>query len=563
MEDAYDNDTYDDDCYEEIADRIMCGASDDSATTTGTGSTVRVYQPMPYKTSFSKHHPRMMDHQNHNRDDDNSTLTSTFIGGSRGRTDHTGSCDGFMCAICQDRLYPLVQYYNSVRGYTLQVRACNRPSCYRTLFPSVLDDDDDEFTATSNTRNGLHYGGNGVVVARRILLHNDNTNHPETTTGITGTFGTVSSTTSNTITASTTSTTPFEEAPSDSVVQVLSRNEWTSTMDMVEDGIERNVTTNSIKNQSCNENKDHDDHLDHLDDFDALESQLAAIEARNATTPSSSATTSVKKKNTMNKTKSTGNTITSPIDGFPCYMLHGLREPPAIQLHHDASIQDKDDVGLSGSTTSKNDQRKIQQMLQQYMEEMEDDTDMLHLLQQQQQQISFSSSNKYNGKSSNHHHHHTKNPMERDERLSVMDRALFTYMDRLKRIPRQVLRHGIGTLPLWSMYVKKSTHSTTPNPLFLQQSGSHLSYTLIDLFLFLYLDQSFHSNSNNRNCQVTNIAREIASHHRHRHHHRLWHRRKGINRRKFTAMNNHYRLVLFVVLGYGSNYKYYHQYCMC
>jgi hypothetical protein len=331
-------------------------------------------------------------------------------------------------------------------------------------------------------------------------------------------------------------------------------------MDMVEDGIERNVTTNSIKNQSCNENKDHDDHLDHMDDFDALESQLAAIEARSSTTPSSSATTSVKKKNTINKTKSTGtgNTTTSPIDGFPCYMLYGLQEPPAIQLYNKVSIQDKDDVGLSGSTTSKNDQRKIQQMLQQYMEEMEDDVDMLHLLQQQQQQQPSSSlsssSNKYNGKSS-------KNPMERDERLSVMDRALFTYMDRLKRIPRQVLRHGIGTLPLWSMYVKstsaKHTLHNTKSFIF-QQSGSHLSCILMDLFLFLYLDLSYHSNSNNRNCQVTNMAREIASRH-----HRLWHRRKGINRRKFTAMNNHYRLVLFVVLGYGSNYKYYHQYCMC
>ena len=48
--------------------------------------------------------------------------------------------------------------------------------------------------------------------------------------------------------------------------------------------------------------------------------------------------------------------------------------------------------------------------------------------------------------------------MERDERLSIMDRALFTYTDRLKRMPRQVLRHGCGTIPLWSMYVRRKHH---------------------------------------------------------------------------------------------------------
>jgi hypothetical protein len=392
------NNDYDDDGFD-TSDGIVHGSTGMSHSGWNTShppAVVRVYQPMQYGPFPKK--PTLTN--------SNVNLTSTFIGGSR-----TSYSTDVKCAICQDELYPLVNYYNSIQGYTIQVFTCNRPSCYRTLFPFVSDDHQTSSATDAPTRNGLHYGGSGVVVARRIIVSNQNT------------------------TSAASDAAPFVE-PLDDVE--TSRNEWTST-DMVNDDIE-----------SSNNNKgdDTDDNADNMD-FDELESQLAAIEARGSTAPSS-LVSSVKKYIKKNK-----NSSAPQIDGFPCYMLHGLQEPPAVQ-HNDDAIHDKDDVGLSGNSTSKNDQQKIQQMLQQYMEEMEDDVDILNLLQQQQQ----TSSKSYTGKVSKQDN--MKSQMERDERLSVMDRALFTYTDRLKRIPRQVLRHGCGTVPLWSMYVDNAKCGTTP-----------------------------------------------------------------------------------------------------
>ena len=143
------------------------------------------------------------------------------------------------------------------------------------------------------------------------------------------------------------------------------------------------------------------------------------------------------------------------------FQLILFQEPPAIPTtyhHHDDdddAMTLQDEVGLSGN--SKNDQQKIQRMLQQYMEEMEDDTDLLHLLQQQQQQHSAKSHpSQYHGTSKQKELQQHRSG-ERDERLSDLDRALFTYTDRLKRIPRQVMRHagggGHASVPIWSMYV--------------------------------------------------------------------------------------------------------------
>ena len=206
-------------------------------------------------------------------------------------------------------------------------------------------------------------------------------------------------------------------------------------------------------------------------DFDELESQLAAIEARGIASSNTTTTTtkssSIKKSTPKSKHNHHTSTTTAQTqnDGFPCYLLHGLQEPPMIPISAN-QIHDMDDVGLSGNTTSKNDQNKIQQMLQQYMEQMEDDVDILNLLQQQQQSsVSHGNNGNINRTTSNHHHHHHhQSIMERDERLSIMDRALFTYTDRLKRIPRQVLRHGVGTIPIWSMYDHFQQNNISPDP---------------------------------------------------------------------------------------------------
>jgi hypothetical protein len=396
-------------------------------------ASVRVYQPIPYGPSKAPSHHSM-------------GLQTTFIGGARSMNISKNSCGKSAsssasacsvvptktCAICQDELYPLVHYYNSIQEYTIQVLACNRLSCYQTLFPIVPEDQPSSGRSSETTsalgisdnsitsRNGLHYGGNGVVDARRIPIH-----HPHHDISTTNTNTTNTSATNN---IPTTTTSLAAATTSLSGMGTSASNEWTNAN-------EDTVNTHNTGDDDVSVNNDDVDM-----DFDELESQLAAIEARGVI--KTKTTSSIKISNP--KSKQNHCSTTTQLDGFPCYLLHGLQEPPMIQKFSN-QIHDMDDVGLSGNSASKNDQNKIQQMLQQYMEEMEDDVDILNLLQQQSPSHGSGPNRTI---SSNHYH-----AMERDERLSVMDRAFFTYTDRLKRVPRQVLRHGVGTKPLWSMYV--------------------------------------------------------------------------------------------------------------
>ena len=422
----------------------------DTTTTPATSTTVRVYQPMQYKT-----YPKKVMPPNNYNNSNHTHLTSTLIGGSRmshsinncisensnsdsntnsiTTTTTTNTNTITTCAICQEVLYPLVQYYNSIEEYTIQVLACNRPSCYQTLFPFVPPPSShpSDITSSVTRSNGLHYGGNGVVVARCIRIVPTNRNSTE-------------------------SSVPVMET---------SQNEWTCTDNNVESTDWRmnttNDTTTTATNDHRNQNKYQNQEQEKDDqnmDLDELESQLAAIEAQSIQLSTSSSVKQSTKKNTKpNNSNSTRREQPSD-DGFPCFMLHGLQEPPAIPTtyhHHDDddAMTLQDEVGLSGN--SKNDQQKIQRMLQQYMEEMEDDTDLLHLLQQQQHSTS-SPSLQYHGTSKQKEPQQHRSG-ERDERLSDLDRALFTYTDRLKRIPRQVMRHvgggGHASVPIWSMYV--------------------------------------------------------------------------------------------------------------
>ena len=154
---------------------------------------------------------------------------------------------------------------------------------------------------------------------------------------------------------------------------------------------------------------------DHDVGVQSLEAKLAAME----TSESNEATIPKQQK----QTKLTTTTTTTKKKGsssFPCYFLHCQREPTAIR-----TVDDEDDVGISGSQGD-----KIQQMLSRYMAE-EEDEDILAAL--------HGSSGGGGGGG------------EKDERLSAADRALLTFSDRMKRSPRQVVRYALGGVPLWSM----------------------------------------------------------------------------------------------------------------
>jgi hypothetical protein len=108
------------------------------------------------------------------------------------------------------------------------------------------------------------------------------------------------------------------------------------------------------------------------------------------------------------------------IDGFTCYMLKVQNEPMATM-----SAPDEDDVGLLESD------EKIRNMLARYMAE-EDDEEILSALRGTDICAG-------GGKG------------EEDERLSEEDRILLSFQDRLRRVPRQVVRYARGGRPLWSV----------------------------------------------------------------------------------------------------------------
>lgn len=162
-------------------------------------------------------------------------------------------------------------------------------------------------------------------------------------------------------------------------------------------------------------------------ELDDLESKLAMLETKRGPEKSSR----------VGHTTKVAISMTTPttLAGFPSFELHSLQEPLSARLGR-GEYRDDDDVGMGNGRGS--DDRKIQQMLAQYIA-VEEDEDIVAIL------CGNGGSSSARGGSAKH--------SERDERLSAADRALFTFSDRIKRVPRQVLRHAHGGSPLWSMYV--------------------------------------------------------------------------------------------------------------
>lgn len=104
---------------------------------------------------------------------------------------------------------------------------------------------------------------------------------------------------------------------------------------------------------------------------------------------------------------------------FPCYILTKQFEPLAPN-----PVAEEDDVGLSASDD------KIRNMLARYMAE-EEDEEILAALK----------GTSMGGGAGD----------EEDERLTEEDRLLLGFQDRVRRVPRQVIRYARGGVPLWSI----------------------------------------------------------------------------------------------------------------
>ena len=155
------------------------------------------------------------------------------------------------------------------------------------------------------------------------------------------------------------------------------------------------------------------------DNSNALEEAVAAMEQN---LDADGALASLKKQsNKPSKSREKPINNETLQSGFGCYILTEQNEPlPARPM------LEEDDVGIGESD------EKIRNMLARYMAE-EEDEDILAALQ------GTELGGGGGGKG------------EEDERLSEEDRTLRGFQDRLRRVPRQVLRYALGGMPLWSV----------------------------------------------------------------------------------------------------------------
>lgn len=164
------------------------------------------------------------------------------------------------------------------------------------------------------------------------------------------------------------------------------------------------------------------------------------------------------------------NSNNNQFNAFPCYMLKEQDEPlpPRPQL-------EEDDVGMADSD------EKIRNMLARYMAE-EEDEDILAALR----------GTEIGGGGG---------VGEEDERLSDEDRILRGFQDRLRRLPRQVVRYARGGMPLWSIpdKKKKAKHFwNVPNCECCQQPRTFECQVLPSILETLEVDK-YVGNDNNNN----------------------------------------------------------------
>jgi len=360
--------------------------------------TIRLYQPILYGRK-----PRQ------------DVLTCSYVGGDVDSV--AGATPVPVCPCCNDRLCPLLQLYvpreaprnisasNKTKivdderrrlshvDHTLQVFACNRAACINGLF----DGEDDG--STCGNPSFWCGGGEGVVVCRRfVVMERDHTGIPS----------------------------PEASASAD---VALSSSVWVD-----DDNVEESTLDDGVACVAAAGTDDDNEWSLDIGGGDTangeaitmgeIEAQLAAMEASSTFSSKSN-----KKKSGMKKEQG----ASSPCRTFPCYELHSLREPPApVCTTNRTAAMDEDDVGIDGG-----DEGKIQRMLERYMAE-EDDEEILNALR-------VADGTGFGGVAE------MGGGRERDERLSTEDRVLLTYSDRLKRSPRQVVRHAPGAIPIWSL----------------------------------------------------------------------------------------------------------------
>jgi pre-rRNA-processing protein TSR4 len=165
------------------------------------------------------------------------------------------------------------------------------------------------------------------------------------------------------------------------------------------------------------------------DDDEDLERAVAAMEVNNAD-PTKPKATKPKPKPSNNGIHPSATTEENG-DSFDYYALTAFDEP-------DAPMQqmEEDDVGVGAGGLSSISDEKVRNMLARYMAEEEDEMILAALKGTPEGAAASGNGGDF---------------WEPDERLSLRDRVLLGFQDRINRNPRQVVRYAPGGVPMWSI----------------------------------------------------------------------------------------------------------------
>ena len=164
---------------------------------------------------------------------------------------------------------------------------------------------------------------------------------------------------------------------------------------------------------------------------DDLEKAVAAMEVNAEKSTSSPKPKVSQPKPSSSNADANMDSSTSP-SMFECFALTVSNEPDAPSYIQQV---EEDDVGVGGVSSVSDE--KIRNMLARYMAE-EEDEEILSALRGTTTNESSGGAGGGGGR-------------EHDERLSLRDRVLRGFQDRISRFPRQVVRYAPGGVPIWSI----------------------------------------------------------------------------------------------------------------
>ena len=300
-----------------------------------------------------------------------------------------------LCGVCQAPMHLLTQLYAPLEGLdrTLYIFACNRASCFRSIFET------DE-----NNINFCLGGGTVVRCIRDQVKHQTGVNKKSPIVHCKPKSLPSPSSLGNNKSSS------DHPANKDDGL-------WGSDCDSDDDwGVENNIN--------------HNDGIKSSTSIDLVEQMLSKLEMRKKVETHISIQKPLKKFSTHNRIAKNKviDFLKPKVASFPRFELDTYEEP---FLNATNEEDDDDNIGLSDTCDD-----DVQRMLNRYLKN-EEDSDILSAIENQISGTDISND--------------SIDVEEKYERLRPEDRLMLTFIDRVKRAPKQVIRYAYGGIPLWSL----------------------------------------------------------------------------------------------------------------